>query len=151
MKLLRYIALVLCFGVLAPMQQAYAGSPKAGSIFPAGLSVERVAAMLYEAAKKDPENAPLLLMDAINSRASWTVSELQLVTEALLLAVPSLTVGDLISIFGNTSVPENVVQGVVEQIKRNDGASPNHLIEALPPLTPMFPLIPTPGPVSGMK
>lgn len=151
MKLFKLLPLIALFATLAPIPQVYAGEEKAGSVFPRNLSVEEIARMVYEAAKKDPENAPLIYLDALNSRDSWKKSELQFVTEALLMAVPSLAMGDLLSVLGQTSIPKETVDAVAGQINRNDGVSPDHVIQALPPNVPIFPMVPTPGPVSGAR
>ena len=151
MKLFKLLPLMALFAVLAPIPQVYAGAEKAGSVFPRNLSVEEIARMVYDAAKKDPENAALIYLDALNSRDSWTKSEMQFVTEALLLAVPSLATTDLKSIVGQTTIPQSVTDAVFSQINRNDGISPDHVINAIPPNVPIFPLLPSPNPVSGAR
>ena len=98
MKLLRIIAIMFCLGAFAPLSQVYAGTTKASSVSPRNLSVEELAKMVYEAAKKDPSNAPMIFAEAIASRDSWTRGELLLVSEALLMAVPSMTPGDIPSL-----------------------------------------------------
>ena len=150
MKLIPCLVFVLCLGGLVPMQYAYAGGEKTASVFPRNLSVEEIAKMVYEAAKKDPQNAALIFADAVASRDSWTRGELMLLSDALLLAVPSMSPGDIPSLVGSNVKPEDV-QSVVEQLERNDGASPGHVIEALPPDVPVYPVIPSPGPVSGLR
>lgn len=151
MKVLRCLAIVFCLGVFGPLPQVYAGAEKAGAVFPRNLSVEELAKMVYEAAKKDSANAPLVFMDALSSRDSWTRSELLLLSDALLLAVPSLTPGDIPSLVVGSNVKPGDVQYVVEQLSRNDGGSPYHVIQALPPDVPVYPVIPSPGPVSGLR
>ena len=151
MKLHKLLPLMALIATLTPIPQVYAGVEKAGSVFPRNLSVEEIARMVYESAQKDPENAPLIYLDALNSRDSWTKSELQFVTEALLLAVPSLSTGDLTSIMAQTSIPKETVDAALSQINRNDGASPDHVIQSLKPNIPIFPMVPTPGPVSGAR
>lgn len=150
MKLIPCLVFVLCLGGLVPMQHAYAGGEKTASVFPRNLSAEEIAKMVYEAAKKDPQNAALIFADAVASRDSWTRGELMLLSDALLLAVPSMSPGDIPSLVGSNVKPEDV-QSVVEQLERNDGASPGHVIEALPPDVPVYPVIPSPGPVSGLR
>ncbi len=151
MKLLRFIAIMFCLGAFAPLTQVYAGTTKAGAVFPRNLSVEELAKMVYEAAKKDPSNAPVIFAEAIASRDSWTRGELVLVSEALLLAVPSMTPGDIPSLIIGSNVKPEDVQSVVEQLERNDGGTPGHVIEALPPDLPVYPVLPSPGPVSGLR
>lgn len=151
MKLLRCFAIAFCLGVFATPPVVYAGGEKTGSVFPRNLSVEEIAKMVYEAAKKDPENAALIFSDAISSRDSWTRGELMLVSEALMLAAPTMSPGDIASLIVNPGVKPEDVQSVIEQLERNDGASPGHVIEALPPDVPVYPLIPSPDPVSGLR
>ena len=143
--------IVFCLGVFAPVQQAYAGGEKTASVFPRNLSAEEVAKMVYEAAKMDPENAAMIFADAIASRDSWTRGEFMLVSDALLLAVPSLSPSDIPSLVGGSNVKPEDVQSVVDQLGRNEGASPGHVIQALPPNVPVYPVVPTPGPVSGLR
>lgn len=107
--------------------------------------------MVYETAKKDPSNASVIFAEAIASRDSWTRRELMLLSEALLLAVPSMSPGDIPSLIIGSNVKPEDVQSVVEQLERNDGASPEHVIQALPPDVPVYPVLPTPGPVSGLR
>lgn len=134
-----------------PLPRVYAGSAKAGAVFPRNLSVEELAKMVYEAAKKDPSNASVIFAEAIASRDSWTRGELMLLGEALLLAVPSMNPSDIPSLIIGSNVKPEDVQSVVEQLERNDGASPGHVIQALPPDVPVYPVLPTPGPVSGLR
>lgn len=149
--MLRILAVALCLGALMSMEAVYAGDAKTGSVFPRNLSTEELAKMVYEAAKADPANAAVVFMDAIASRDSWTRGELMLLSDALLLAVPSMSPGDLPSLIVGTNVKPEDVQSVVEQLGRNDGASPGHVNEALPPDVPVYPVIPTPDPVSGLR
>lgn len=151
MKLLRILAVALCFGALMPMEAVYAGDAKTGSVFPRNLSVEELAKMVYEAAKADPANAAIIFMDAIASRDAWTRSELLLLSDALLLAVPSMSPGDIPSLIVDSNIKPEDMQSVVGQLERNDGASPGHVIDALPPDVPVYPVVPTPGPVSGLR
>lgn len=151
MKVLRCLAIVLCLGVFSPVQQVYAGGEKTGSVFPRNLSVEEIAKMVYEAAKADPANAALIFMDALASRDSWTRGELMLLSDALLLAVPSMTPGDIPSLTGGANIKPEDVQSVVDQLERNDGASPDHVIEALPPNVPVYPVVPSPEPASRLR
>lgn len=142
---------MFCLGVFAPLSQVYAGTSKVSAVYPRNLSVEELARMVYEAAKNDPASAPVIFAAAIASRDSWTRAELLLLSESLLLAVPSITPGDLPSLIGGTNVKPEDIQSVVEQLNRNDGASPGHVIQALPPDVPVYPVLPTPGPVSGLR
>lgn len=151
MKVLRCLAIVLCLGVFAPVQQVYAGGEKTGSVFPRNLSVEEIAKMVYEAAKADPANAALIFMDALASRDSWSRAEFMLLSDALLLAVPSMTPGDIPSLVGGTNVKPEDVQSVVGQLEMNDGIAPGNAIQALPPDVPVYPVLPSPGPVSGLR
>lgn len=151
MKLIRCLVIALCLGVFAPVQQAYAGGEVTASVFPRNLSAEELAKMVYEAAKADPANAALIFADAVASRDSWTRGELMLLSDALLLAVPSMSPGDIPSLIGGSNVKPEDVQSVVEQLGRNEGTSPGYAIEALPPDVPVYPVIPTPDPVSGLR
>ena len=134
-----------------PLPRVYAGSATAGAVFPRNLSVEELAKMVYETAKKDPSSASVIFAEAIASRDSWTRGELMLLSEALLLAVPSMNPSDIPSLIIGSNVKPEDVQSVVEQLERNDGGSPGHVIQALPPDVPVYPVLPTPGPVSGLR
>ena len=148
MKLLRIIAVALCLGALLPVESVYAGDAKTGSVFPRNLSVEELSRMVYEAAKNDPANAAIIFMDAVSSRDSWTSSELRMVIDALMIAVPEMPVAEISSLL--TDVPESVAQQVTEGIN-NVTSLPDVPSAALPVETPVYPVIPTPEEASGVR
>lgn len=152
MRLFSLLALALCLGILLPVQPVYAGGAKSGSVFPRNLSVEEIAKMVYEAAKNDPANAAVIFMDALASRDSWTAPELSLLVDSLLIAVPDMPVSELPSIIvDGTNISQDVIQQVTEHINSEVIVPQNPVIEPQPPTVPVYPVVPSPDEVSGVK
>lgn len=151
MKLLRLIALGFAVAVLPVAQVVYAGGAKSGSVFPRNLSVEELARMVYEAAKNDPTNAAVIFMDALASRDSWTAAELNFVIDALMIAVPDMPASELTSLIVGDNIPKNVAQQVVDRLESDLYSPENPVIEAKPVDVPIYPVVPTPDSVSGVK
>lgn len=143
--------LLVCLGAVISVQPVHAGGDREAYVTTRNLSVEELAKIVYEAAKKDSSNAALVFMDALRSRDTWSVSELKFVTDALLLAVPEMATGDLLSLFGNAEIPQNVIDETMKLVTRDYSATVDHVIEALPPDIPSYPIVPTPPPVSGVR
>ncbi len=152
MRLFSLLAFVFCLGTLLPVQFAYAGGAKSGSVFPRNLSVEEIAKMVYEAAKNDPANAAVIFMDALASRDGWTAPELKLLVDSLLIAVPDMPVSELPSIIvDGTNIPQDVIQQVTEQINSESVVPQSPVIEPQLPTVPVYPVVPSPDEVSDVK
>lgn len=151
MKLFRILLLVLCFGAVLPMQQSFAGGAKSASVFPRNLSVEELAKMVYEAAKNDPANAAIIFMDALASRDTWSAVELRFVVDALLVAVPDMPVAELPSIIGGVDLSDELIQQVVEQVSSESALPQSPVVEPQAPSLPVYPVVPSPDDISGVK
>lgn len=152
MKMLKYIPLVVLAGFgLLQVPCAYAGGKggKAGMVFPKHLTAEQIAQMIYEAAQRDPENAAVIYMEAISSRTDWTVPELVLISNALLIGNPNLTPSDLGTVMENGGVNPSDVEDVVNRLEDPDGPPPVGPVPTAPPAS--YPVVPTPPHVSGVN
>ena len=152
MRLVPLLICALCLGAFLPIQPVYAGGAKSGSVFPRNLSVEEIAKMVYEAAKNDPANAAINFMDALASRDSWTAPELSLLVDSLLIAVPDMPVSELPSIIvDGANVSQDVIQQVTEHVNAEVSGPPSPVIQPVLPTVPVYPVVPSPDDVSGVK
>ncbi len=152
MRLIPLLICALCLGAFLPIQPVYAGGAKSGSVFPRNLSVEEIAKMVYEAAKNDPANAAIIFMDALASRDSWTAPELSLLVDSLLIAVPDMPVSELPSIIvDGANVSQDVIQQVTEHVNAEVSGPPSPVIQPVLPTVPVYPVVPSPDDVSGVK
>lgn len=112
-------------------------------------SIEDIAQALYEALKADPDNAIPILEEVLDARPDWTPSDLILIVDTTIIAVPDIPVDDLKDTIGDTTGSDDVAEDIIDQTGMgDDGDTPNDLDPVNPPHVPDYPVVPSPGDMS---